>query len=164
MNMSRENVLFYMLPISDLAHEVLKDPDNAYLVDRSGPTPRIAIGHFQSKCGSRSTLVEIGRDGDITLRGNGYSRKQCSFGVDGNSHVIMFYDDSSAGTSSVLGPDSMPIGPGRPRKIVVQPDLNTMIGSESIQVSFVSGGGTGNHTGLRLILSGGFKHERHHRL
>lgn len=124
-------MLFYMYPVSDLAYEVLKDPDNAFLVDRSVPTPRFAIGHFQSHCGSRSTLVTIGRAGDITLRGSGFSRKQCSFGIDGSSHVIMFYDDSSTGTSSVLGPDSMPFVPGQPRKIVVQPELNTMIGSES---------------------------------
>lgn len=129
--MSRENVLFYMVPVSDPAHKVFKDPDNAFLVDRSSPTPRFAIGHFQSHCGSRSTLVTIGRAGDITLRGSCFSRQQCSFGIDGSSHVIMFYDDSSTGTSSVLGPDSMPFVPGQPRKIVVQPELNTIIGSES---------------------------------
>ncbi|KAL2285307.1 hypothetical protein FJTKL_08254 [Diaporthe vaccinii] len=40
----------------------------------------------------------------------------------------MFYDDSRAGTSSTLGPDSTPFRPGQPRKVVVQPNVNTTIG------------------------------------
>lgn len=130
--MSRENVLFYLLPISDHAKIVLNDPDNAYLVDRSGPVTRLAIGHFRAKAANRTTLATIGRLGDITLRGAGYSRYQCSFHVDLNTNVIMFYDDSRAGTSSVLGPDSTPFRPGQPRKVVVQPNVNTIIGSEHV--------------------------------
>ncbi|KAL1873034.1 hypothetical protein Daus18300_004175 [Diaporthe australafricana] len=136
--MSRNNVLFYMRPIGDAAKAVLKDPENAYLLDRASPDPRFAIGHFQSKSGSRTTLVTIGRNGDIVLRGNSYSREQCSFGVDPNTHVIMFYDDSSAGTSSVLGPDSMAIRPQQPRKVVVQPDLNTMIGMGGVNRDLIT--------------------------
>lgn len=127
--MSR-NILFYLTPISKQAQDVLKDPENAFLLDRSGPTTRFAIGHFESKAGNRTTLVTIGRLGDIVLRGTGYSRQQCSFQIDLDTHVIMFYDDSRAGTSSVIGPDSMPFRPGHSRKVVVQPGLNSVIGSK----------------------------------
>lgn len=126
--MSRKNVLFYLLPISNQAKDVLNDPENAYLVDRAGPVTRLAIGHFKSKANNRTTLATLGRLGDITLRGTGYSRYQCSFHVDLNTSVIMFYDDSRAGTSSTLGPDSTPFRPGQPRKVVVQPNVNTTIG------------------------------------
>lgn len=131
-DMSRKNVLFYLLPISNQAKDVLNNQENAFLVDRAGPVTRLAIGHFQSKAKNRTTLATIGRLGDITLRGTGYSRYQCSFHVDLNTNVIMFYDDSRAGTSSVLGPDSTPFRPGQPRKVVVQPNVNTIIGSEFI--------------------------------
>ncbi|KAJ0122161.1 Protein kinase [Diaporthe amygdali] len=40
----------------------------------------------------------------------------------------MFYDDSRGGTSSVMGPDSTPFRPGHSRKVVVQPNLNSIIG------------------------------------
>lgn len=135
--MSRKNILFYLLPISNEAKDVLNDPDNAFLVDRDGPVTRLAIGHFQSRTKNETTLATIGRFGDITLRGTGYSRYQCSFHVDPSTNVIMFYDDSIAGTSSVLGPDSEPFRPGQPREVVVQPNVNTIIGSEYI-VCFIA--------------------------
>lgn len=74
--------------------------------------------------------MTIGRLGDITLRSTSFSREHCSFEIDPHTHVIMFCDSSKGGTSSVHGPDSMPFRPGQPRKVVVQRDLNTLIGSE----------------------------------
>lgn len=127
--MSRSHVLFYLHPENDAAKEVLNDPDNQILVDRSGP-PCFAIGHFQSKCGRRETLVTIGRLGDIALRSTSFSREQCSFEIDPNTHVIMFRDSSKGGTSSVQGPNSTPFRPGQSRKVVVQRELNEYIGSK----------------------------------
>lgn len=129
-NMSRSHVLFRLYPESRGAQEVIDDPDNAFLIDRSGPSPCFAIGHFQSKCGRRETLVTFGRLGDIVLRSTMFSREQCSFEIDPNTHVIMFRDSSKAGTSSVQGQNATPFRPGQPRKVVVLHNLNTYIGSE----------------------------------
>lgn len=123
-------MLFYLYPVGGPARDVLNDPDNAYLLDTSSPFPCFAIGHIQSECMRTNTLVTIGRLGDIVLRSTSFSREQCSFEIDPHTHVIMFYDSSKGGTSSVHGPDSVPFRPGQPRKVVVQRDLNTLIGSE----------------------------------
>ncbi|KAG8159919.1 hypothetical protein KVR01_010556 [Diaporthe batatas] len=126
--MSRAHVLFWLHPESPAAYEVINDPENAYLIDRSHPSPCFAIGHFRSKCGRRETLVTIGRLGDIVLRSTTFSREQCSFEIDPTTNVIMFHDSSRVGTSNVHGRDSTPFRFGSPRKVVVQQGLNTYIG------------------------------------
>jgi hypothetical protein len=128
--MFRKDALFYLCPMSTPALEVLNDPNNAYLLDQFQQRPCFAIGNFRSKSRTREALVTIGRTGDIVLRGTDYSREQCSFAINPGTQVIMFRDDSKRGTSAVHGPDSTPFRPGIPRKVVVQPKLNTLIGSE----------------------------------
>ena len=85
-------------------------------------------GHVQLSSGNPNTLATIGKNGDIVVAGSNISRVQCSFEINPDSKVIMFYDRSHCKTSQVFGKGSVPFEECRPRKVVVQPDLNTIIG------------------------------------
>lgn len=111
------------------AEAVLADPDNKHLVSQL-KTDELAldIGHTRSTSGDNTTIATLGRDGDIVVDGRSIAKIQCSFEIDLDTKVVMFYDRSHSQTSQVLGQNATPFEYGRPRKIVVQDNVNTIIG------------------------------------
>jgi hypothetical protein len=104
-----------------------------HLVSRLNDTGKLGldIGHIRSS--DNSTLATMGRGGaDILLEGATISKIQCSFEINLDTNVIMFYDRSHSQTSQVFGEDAEPFATpfeyGRPRKVVVQEGLNPIIG------------------------------------
>ncbi|KAI0439398.1 kinase-like domain-containing protein [Xylaria telfairii] len=127
--MPSPKALFALLPLSDRAHEVLRSPRNKRFLSKLGNgTPVLDIGHVRSKSANSSTLVTLGRDGDIVLEGGNISKTHCSFEIDPDTHVVMFYDRSHSQTCQVYGQPSYPFQYGRPRKIAVLHNLNGIIG------------------------------------
>ncbi|KAK8123132.1 kinase-like protein [Apiospora sp. TS-2023a] len=119
--------LFSLEPIGTRAEDVVGHPLNQHVVSILGGRPVLDVGHIQSKANSH-TLATIGRDGDIIVEGGSISKVQCAFEIDSNK-VVMFYDRSHSQTSQVYGDNATPFEHGRGgRKVVVQQDLNTIIG------------------------------------
>ena len=86
------------------------------------------VRHYRST--SRDTLAVIGRDknADIVVDGSNVSRVQCTFELIREINGIMLYDRSNGNTTHVFGKNATPFEDGRPRKVVVQKRLNTMLG------------------------------------
>jgi hypothetical protein len=78
--------------------------------------------------GDNTTLATLGRNGDIVVEGSSIAKLQCSFEIDLDTRVVMFYDTSHSQTSQVSGDNATPFEYGRPRKVVVQEKVNTIIG------------------------------------
>ena len=120
--------LFSLFPITDPAKAVVQHPCNKHLVSQLENEIVLDIGHTRSISGDHATLATLGRHGDITIEGRNISRIQCSFEIDNETKVVMFYDRSHSQTCQVFGEGATPFVYGRPRKVVVQPKLNTIIG------------------------------------
>jgi hypothetical protein len=105
------------------------------------PTGRIKvldIGHVRSGSGdSALTLATMGRTGDVIVEGSTIARIQCSFEIDRETNVVMFYDRSSSQTSQVFGENAVQFEHGRPRRVVVQDQLNTIIGMGGVKRNLV---------------------------
>jgi len=121
--------LFSLKPLNPRAEAVLAHPDNKRLVSqlKSGELA-LDIGHTRSTSGDNTTIATLGRCGDIVVEGPSIAKIQCSFEIDLDTNVVMFYDRSHSQTSQVLGQNATPFEYGRPRKIVVQEEVNTIIG------------------------------------
>jgi hypothetical protein len=119
--------LFSLRPVNERARAVVTDPNHDHFVSTlPDGTLALDIGHIRSKsCG---TLATLGRDADIYVPGSSIAKLQCSFEVDLDTNVVMLYDRSHAQTTQVYGENATPFEPGRLRKVVVQQELNTMIG------------------------------------
>ncbi|KAI0548152.1 kinase-like domain-containing protein [Xylaria curta] len=130
--MSHPLSLFSLVPLNHRAIQVLNSPHNKRFVRETGNGQRVLeIGHIRSTSGNASTLATMGRDGDIILEGNTISKKQCSFEINQDTNVILFYDRSHTGTCQVYefpGSQTKPFESGRPRKVVVGSKLNRCIG------------------------------------
>ena len=120
--------LFSLLPQNERAEAVVRHPINNHLISTlDGGTLALDVGHIRSKSGD--TLVTLGRgDADIFVEGSSIAKVQCSFEIDLHTHVVLFYDRSHGQTTQVYGKDATPLEYGRPRKVVVQANLNTLIG------------------------------------
>ncbi|KAI0399140.1 kinase-like domain-containing protein [Xylaria palmicola] len=123
--------LFSLIPSNQRTYQVLEYSENKHLValhddGRAG----LDVGHMHSKSGSTTTLATLGRDGDIIVKGPSISKIQCSFEINSSTNVVMFYDRSHTQTSRVYGDDArtVPFEYPRPRKVVVQQNLNCYIG------------------------------------
>lgn len=90
------------------------------------------IGHIQSVSGSETTLVTLGRDGDVVLHGSTISRIQCSFEINSETQIVMSIDRSSNQSTQVFGENSYSFADGLDRKVVVQKGLNPIIGMGGI--------------------------------
>ena len=121
--------LFSLIPVNEGARAVLAHQCNEHLV--SWLTKGILgldIGHVRSKFGDK-TLATIGRgDADIIVADSRIAKIQCSFEIDLETKVVIFYDRSHSQTSQVFGQYAMPFQPGCTRKVVVQDNVNTLIG------------------------------------
>jgi hypothetical protein len=126
-------VLFSLRPYhkNERAERLVRHPNNAYNVSTlSDSTLAIDVG-FHLRGNSSKTLAILGRgvDADIYVEGSGISRVQCSFEIDLDTGVVMLYDRSFANSTQVFGESAMPFERERnQRKVLVQKDLNTIIG------------------------------------
>ena len=120
--------LLSLKPINPRAEQVVAHPSNAHLVSRlEDGTLALDVGHVRSISG-HNTLATLGRNGDIFVDGSSISRIHCSFEIDAETHIVMFYDRSNTQTTRVFGKDATPFEHGRLRRVVVEEGLNTMIG------------------------------------
>lgn len=124
-------VLFSLHPYhqNELAKSAIAHPSNVKLAstDHSG-SPVLAVG-FHGRGKSSTALATLGRgpEVDIYLEGPNISKLQCSFEIDVESGVIMFFDRSDSCTSQISGQNSKPFEQGRIRKVLVQDGFNTVI-------------------------------------
>lgn len=113
---------------SSPAEAALAHPDNDHLVSWMRNKPVLDVGHTRTISGDSATLATLGRNGDIKIQDHRIAKEQCSFEIDNETKVIMFHDRSIRCTCQVFGENAMPFEFGRPRKVVVQRNLNTIIG------------------------------------
>lgn len=132
--------LFSLEPIDDRARQVVANPCNkqfvSFLATKRGDVAVLDIGHLRSANGD-DTLATLGRSGcDILVEGASISKMQCSFELNRETGVIMFYDRSHGQTCQVFAAEdskksatsTTPFQHGRVRRVVVQKELNTVIG------------------------------------
>lgn len=126
--------LFSLVPVTvsgnERAKRVIAHPDNirhaSTLPDGS---EALDVGfHIRGK--SSTTLATLGRgiEADIYVEGSSIAKIQCSFEIDLDTNVVMFYDRSHSCTTQVSGENATPFEDERVRKVLVQKDLNTIIG------------------------------------
>ena len=122
--------LFSLVPLNKRAEAVPEHPSNRHRVSRLVGNVGLGldIGHIRSRYGDQATLATLGRDGDVILEGASISKVQCSFEMDLGSTVVMFYDKSRGQTCQVYGEGAFPFAHDRPRRVVVGPKINTIIG------------------------------------
>ncbi len=124
--------LFSLLPHqeNERAKFVVSHPDNIHHVSTfSNGKEALDIGfHIRGK--SSTTLATLGRgvEADIYMEGSSIAKVQCSFEIDLEAGVVMLYDRSHGCTTQVFGENATPFEHGRIRKVLVQQDLNTIIG------------------------------------
>ncbi|AEO65261.1 uncharacterized protein THITE_2048148, partial [Thermothielavioides terrestris NRRL 8126] len=131
--------LFSLRPLNERAQQVVAHPCNSHLVSFSNHHQVwvLDVGHVRSASGDVSTLATLGRGGDILVDGSNISKIQCSFEIDRETNVVMFYDRSHSQTSQVFGENAAPFVYHRPRKVVVQEGLNTIIGMGGVNSNLV---------------------------
>jgi hypothetical protein len=118
-----------LVPKNERAERVVAHPCNEHLASwlEKGKLG-LDVGYVRSKSGS-TTLATLGRgDADIFVEGSSIAKIQCSFDINLDTKVVMFYDRSHSQTSQVFGDNAFPFEYGRVRKVVVQKDVNTIIG------------------------------------
>ena len=126
--MPHPHVLFSLVPRNERAVAVVAHPINSDFASTTDGTLALDIGHVRSRSGD-SILATLGRgDADIFVEGSSIAKIQCSFEIDLNTNVVMFYDLSHSQTSQVFGDDATPFESIRSRKVVVQERLNSIIG------------------------------------
>jgi hypothetical protein len=124
--------LFSLRPIrgNERAERVVSHPDNSHHVSTlSDGTLALDVGfHIRGK--SSKTLTTLGRgvDADIYVEGSSIAKVQCSFEIDLDTGVIIFYDRSFVKSSQVFGENATPFEYKHSRKVLVQKGLNTIIG------------------------------------
>ncbi|KAI4119822.1 MAG: hypothetical protein LQ338_007227, partial [Usnochroma carphineum] len=122
--------LFSLLPINERAKNAISHPDNRHLVSTlSDGELALDVGfHIRGK--STNTLATLGRgiDADIYVEGSSIAKIQCSFEMDLDTGVVMFCDRSFFKSTQVFGKNAMPFEHERIRQVLVQEELNTVIG------------------------------------
>lgn len=131
--------LFSLDPLNDQARDVFAHPNNRHLTSTSLEGNQTLDIGFYLRPTSRNTLATLGRcESDITLEGACISRFQCSFEIINlRTGVIMLYDRSNSQTTQVFGENAVKFEPGRLRRIVVAPYLNTKIGMGGRACNFI---------------------------
>lgn len=134
---------FSLVSRNKRAEDVITHPCNSHLVSMlEGNRLAFDIG-FHIRSGACNTLATLGRsDTDIMLEGSSIARVQCSFEIAPDTGVVMLYDRSHGQTTQVFGPVVAPFEYGRLRRVLVQDQLNTLLGV----------GGVGcNHIQFQLV-------------
>lgn len=121
--------LFSLFPFNERAKAVVAHQSNEHLVSEL-ENGRLAldIGHTRPISGDNTTLATLGRNGDVLVDNSSIAKIQCSFEIDLDTKIVMFYDRSHGQTSQVFGKNATPFEYGRLRKVVVQSDANNIIG------------------------------------
>lgn len=84
---------------------------------------------LQVRSKSCYTLATLGRgEADVFVEGSSIAKIQCSFEIDPDTSVIMFYDRSHGQTTQVFGENATPFEHGRLRRVVVHEGRNKVIG------------------------------------
>ncbi|KAK8104400.1 calcium/calmodulin-dependent protein kinase [Apiospora kogelbergensis] len=125
--MSRPYAIFSLQPLNEGAKEVVNDHNNHKLVCKIQNENVLDVGHVQP-ISNNNTLATLGRNGDIIVEGNSISKIQCSFEINPDTNDVMFYDRSSNQQCQVAGLNATPFQSDRERKVVVQQNVNTIIG------------------------------------
>lgn len=124
-------VLFSLHPYNQntLAKSAIAHSKNVNFAstDHNG-LPVLSVGFYIFRKSS-TALATLGHgpEVDIYLEEPIISRLQCSFEIDSDNGVIMFFDRSHGCTSQVSGTKSEPFEQGRIRKVLVQDGFNTVI-------------------------------------
>lgn len=123
------SALFSLYPLNQLARNVVAHPSNAYLASKLDDVLVLDICYGRSASGNKTTLATLGRNGDIIVEGSTIARVQCSFEINLQTKIIMFYDRSHNQTCQVYGENATPFEHTRSsRKVVVQQNINIVIG------------------------------------
>jgi hypothetical protein len=124
-----KHALFSLKPYNGWAKIVVEDEANGYIaLELDDGTIVLDIGHIRPKSGE--ILATLGRNASILVKRAGISKVQCLFSIDPTTNVIMFHDMSPGQTTQVSGKNETPFERGRPRKVVVRDNLNTIIGMD----------------------------------
>ncbi|KAI9768661.1 MAG: hypothetical protein M1839_003996 [Geoglossum umbratile] len=124
--------LFSLLPYgeNERAKRAVAHPDNSHHVSTlPDGTQALDVG-FHTRGKSSITLVTLGRgvEADIYIEGPSISNAQCPFEMDLDTGVVMFCDRSHGCTTQVSGENATRLEYGRTWKVLVQKELNTIIG------------------------------------
>lgn len=124
--------LFSLIPVSEneRAERVVTHPDNIHHVSTLPDGAEALDVGFHIRGKSSTTLATLGRgiEADIYIEGSTISKVQCSFEINLETGVVMFYDRSHGCSSQVFGENATPFERGRSRRVLVQRRLNTIIG------------------------------------
>ena len=119
---------FSLVPLNDRAKAATAHPNNAYIARKSDDGKIVLdIWRVLSTSGD-TTLATLGRTGDVFVEGSNISRIQCSFEVHPDTGLVMFQDRSRSHTTQVFGENVIQFAHGRPRKVVLFNDTQTIIG------------------------------------
>ena len=106
---------------NERAKDAIAHPDNSHLVLTllNGPLAFDVGFHICGK--SFKTLATLVRvvDVDIFVEGSSIAKIQCSFEIDLDIGVVMFYDRSHGCMSQIFGKNAMPFEYERVRKVLV---------------------------------------------
>lgn len=127
----RRLALFSLRPHlnNELAKRVVAHPWNINHVWTMTDSVKALDVGFHIHDESSMTLATLGHgiEADIHLEGSNIADIQCSFEIDSDTGVVMFFDRSHNFTTQVSGKNAMPFENGRARKILVQHEFNTVI-------------------------------------
>jgi len=126
------NALFSLRPVpgNERAKMVVSHPDNAHLVSILSDNTQGLDVCFDIYEKPSKALAVLGRgtDVDIFIAYTTIAKCQCSFEIDIDTGVVMFYDRSFARSTQVFGENVVPFEQDRIRRVLVQKNLNTIIG------------------------------------
>lgn len=118
--------LFWLVPANFEARKVAEDPVNRRRVAcmQNGKLAFDIGFHVQQY--SQTTLVTLGRNGDIIIPGRHIRRCHCSFEIDDlATGIVRLWDQTTIKGTRVIGVNSFPFQPGLERKVVFWPGCNT---------------------------------------
>lgn len=121
--------LFSLQPLNEQAKKVASHPYNQHLTSRLNDGTIVLDIGFHIRSRSHHTIATLGRgNADIFVEGTNISKIQCSFEIEPTTNVIMLYDRSHGRTTKVSGQNATPFENGRLRQVVVQKNLNDVLG------------------------------------
>lgn len=123
-----DSVLFYLKGYNKEGIEVVNDPNNQYLASTADGHVVLAIGYNMRSPTNTNTLATMGRDGDILVNDRLISRIQCSFEIEPKTGVVLLYDRSTSRSTQVYGDPSFKFELNGIRRVVVQKDMNQLLG------------------------------------
>ena len=84
--------------------------------------------HIHEKSSTNLATLGRGVEADIYVEGSSIVKVQCFFEIDLDTGIVIFFDRSHGCTTQVSGENATPFEHERIWKVLVQKDLNTIIG------------------------------------